>query len=109
MSWRVRYLAEAIEDFDSLDGSQKILVRKAIKKVEQNPLSKTEGGYGAPLGNKGNRNLNRFLKIKLRDAGIRVVYKLIRTDDEMLVIVIGMREDDEVYDIAQERANKYAL
>ena len=30
-----------------------------------------------------------FLKIKLRDAGIRVVYKLIRTETEMLVIVIG--------------------
>lgn len=50
-----------------------------------------------------------FLKIKLRDAGIRVVYKLIRTETEMLVIVIGARADDEVYETAQHRAKKNHL
>ena len=104
MIWQVKYFAEAAEDFASLDGNQKILVRKAIKKVQQNPLPRAEGGYGIPLGNRGNRNLANFLEIKLLGAGIRVIYKLIRTETEMHIIVIGMRRDEEVYDIAKKRA-----
>ena len=33
MSWEVRYLPEVLDDFRALDGSQRILVRKAIEKV----------------------------------------------------------------------------
>ena len=72
-------------------------------------MPKTEGGYGAPLVNKGNRDLTNFLKIKIRKAGIRIVYKLIQTETTMLVIVIGMREDDDVYEVALKRAEKYGL
>ena len=79
---------------------------KAINKVLQNPLPASEGGYGKPLGNKQGSDLAGFLKIKLKSAGIRVVYKLIRTETEMLVVVIGARADDEVYETAQHRAQK---
>ena len=83
------------------------MVVKAINKVLQNPLPVTEGGYGKPLGNKQGNDLAGLLKIKLRDAGIRVVYKFIRT--EILVVVIGARADDEVYETAQHRAKKNHL
>ena len=109
MSWNVKYLPEALDDFRKLDGSQKILVRKAIQKVCQNPLPETEGGYGNLLGNKSSTNLTGFLKIKLRGAGLRIVYQLIRQGDYMLVIVIGVREDEEVYEIAQKRISKHNL
>ena len=103
MKWEIRYLPEAEKDFKKLDQSQRILVRKAIKKVQQNPLPVSEGGYGKPLGGKGGRDLTGFLKIKLRQAGIRIVYTLIRTQTEMLIVVIGMREDSEVYETAARR------
>ena len=90
-------------------GAKKILVRKAIQKVCQNPLPETEGGYGKLLGNKSSTNLTGFLKIKLRGAGLRIVYQLIRQGDYMLVIVIGVREDEEVYEIAQKRISKHNL
>lgn len=109
MNWNVKYLPEAVEDLRKLDGSQKILVRKAIHKVCQNPLPQNEGGYGKLLGNKNNTNLASFLKIKLRGAGLRIVYQLIRCDDDILIVVIGAREDDEVYEIAQQRISKYHL
>ena len=107
MSWNVKYLPEALEDFKKLDRNQKILVRKAIQKVSQNPLPVTEGGYGKPLGNKGGNNLSGYLKVKLRGAGLRIVYQLIRQGDNMLVIVIGARADEEVYEDAQKRITKY--
>lgn len=107
MSWNVKYLPEALEDLKKLDGNQKILIRKAIQKVCQNPLPVTEGGYGKPLGNKGGNNLSGYFKVKLRGAGLRIVYQLIRQGNNMLVFVIGAREDEEVYEAAQKRITKY--
>lgn len=109
MNWELKFLPEAKKDLKKLAGNQRILVIKAINKVLQNPVSVYEGGYGKPLGNKGNNDLSGFLKIKLRNAGIRVVYKLIKTETEMLVVVIGARADDEVYDTAQNRSEKHKL
>ena len=103
MSWEVEYLPEANQDLKNLDGSQRLLVLKAIKKVQQNPISIYEGGYGKPLGNKNGSDLSGFLKVKLKSAGLRVVYKVVRQDDKMLIIVIGARADEEVYGIAQKR------
>mgnify|MGYP003304690429 CR=1 FL=1 len=109
MNWKLSYLPEAAKDLKNLDGSQRVLVAKAINKVLENPLPDYEGGYGKPLGNKSGNDLSGFLKIKLKNAGIRVVYKLIRTETEMLVVVIGARADSEVYDIARHRNQKYNL
>ena len=109
MIWTLKYLPEATQDFEKLSGNQKIIVRKAIKKTKNNPLPHNEGGYGIPLGVKGQRDLTNCLEIKLRGAGIRVVYKLIRTETQMLILVIGMREDENVYDTAVKRISKYNL
>ncbi|MBQ3762396.1 MAG: type II toxin-antitoxin system RelE/ParE family toxin [Clostridia bacterium] len=103
MSWKVIYLPEVEKDLKALAHNQVITVRKAINKVKENPLPQAEGGYGKPLGNKHGTNLTNFLKIKLRGEGIRIVYKLIRTETSMLVVVVGVREDEEVYEIAQAR------
>lgn len=96
MNWKVDYLPETEKDFKQITRQQVLRVRKAIKKVSQNPLPQSEGGYGKPLGHKRGINLTGYLKIKLKDDGIRVVYKLIRTETQMLVVVIGLREDEEV-------------
>ena len=109
MSWEVNYLPEADKDIAALARNQQIIVQKAIKKVKENPLPQSEGGYGKPLGHKHGTNLTNFLKIKLRGEGIRIVYKLIRTQTQMLIVVVGIREDDEVYEIAQRRRGKHNL
>jgi len=109
MNWKLKYLPEAAKDLKNLAGNQRLMVIKAIDKVLQNPLPISEGGYGKPLGNKQGNDLSGFQKIKLKSAGIRVVYKLIRTKDEMLVVVIGARADEEAYDIAKQRAQKNNL
>lgn len=107
MSWKLSYLPEAEKDLKALGGSQRILVLKAIKKVQQNSLPAEENGYGKSLGNYGSTGLAGLLKIKLRATGLRVVYKLQRTESEMLVI--GVRADEEVYDIAAKRAARHNL
>ncbi len=109
MNWELDYLPEVRKDIKNLSRNQQIVVDKAIKRVKTNPLPQEEGGYGKPLGNKQGINLTNMLKVKLRGEGIRIVYKLIRTETKMLVIVIGIREDEEVYEIAQKRRDKYRL
>ena len=109
MNWRLEYLPEVEKDLKSLDGSQRVLVVKAIKKVLQNPLPVDENGYGKPLGNHNNSNLAGFLKIRLRASGLRIVYQLRCTETSMLVVVIGVRADEEVYEIAQKRVIKHNL
>ena len=42
MNWKVAYLPEAEKDLKDLDGSQRLLVLKAIKKVSTNPLPMDE-------------------------------------------------------------------
>lgn len=68
-----------------------------------------EGGYGKPLGNKQGNNLSKFLKIKLKSFGIRIVYKLVKTETKMLVVIIGARDDDQVYDMAKHHIEKHEI
>ncbi|HJC25956.1 MAG TPA: type II toxin-antitoxin system RelE/ParE family toxin [Candidatus Eisenbergiella merdavium] len=109
MTWTIEFLDEAEKDLKKLDRSVRIQVVKGIRKVSQNPLSVQEGGYGKPLGNKTGNNLTNLLKIKFRDLGIRVVYKTIRLDNIMKIIVISARTDEQVYKEAGRRREKYGL
>ena len=106
MSWDIRFLKEATEDFNRLDGSQQKIVSKALLRVSQNPLPTSEGGYGKPLGNHTSSNLSGLLKIKLKAHGLRIVYQLVRVKRQMVVIVIGIRADGQVYSEAQTRVNR---
>ena len=105
MVWKIKYHTLAAEELAKLDGSVRKIVLKGILKVSQNPKPQSEGGYGKPLGNKGGNDLTGLLKIKYRDIGIRVVYKLVEDEltHEMFILVISARADNEVYDLAGKR------
>lgn len=101
--WKVIYNKEVEKDLKSLDNSRRIHVQKAINKISQNPVSIYEGGYGKPLGNKNGNNLTGYYKIKLLKLGIRVIYKLVKENNIMKIIVVSVREDDAVYQISVDR------
>lgn len=107
--FEVVFLKEAKKDFDRLDGSVRPVVAKALRKVASNPLPESEGGYGKPLGKKSGSDLAGLLKIKLKGFGVRIVYKLQRREGNICIVVIGVRNDNEVYREAQRRRQKYGL
>ena len=109
MTWNITYLPEARKDLASLDGSQRQLVRRMIAKTAVNPLPINEGGYGKPLGHRNDIDLTGLLKIKLRREGLRIIYKLLRSDSQMRIIVIGFREEKDAYKTAFLRRVKYNL
>jgi mRNA interferase RelE/StbE len=102
-TWIVEYTREAESDLKSLDRSQLLQVLKAIDRVSVNPLPNSEGGYGKPLGNRMSINLTGYLKIKLRNLGLRVVYSVVREKGIMRIIVISVRDDDAVYQLVKKR------
>ena len=101
MNWKISFLDEAVDDFSALDHSKQIEVAKALDKVKENPLPLQEGGYGKPLGG----NLAGCCKIKLKKSGIRIIYKIERVEQEMIIVVIGFRHNFDVYKIAEDRLN----
>ena len=109
MSWSVEFLEEAKKDLKRPDRGVQTRVIKGIKKVAQNPVSIHEGEYGKPLGNKNNTDLTGLFKIKYRDLGIRVVYRLEYTETMMKIIVISARTDEQVYKEALRRREKYGI
>ena len=106
MRCSVEFSEDAKKDRDALDGSVRKQVNNAIYSIAKNPLPRSEGGYGTPLGNKRGRDLTGLCRIKLLKLGIRVVYKVIRDKETMKIIVIAARSDEEVYEIATARTEK---
>lgn len=103
----LEWLDEAAEEYSYLDGSVKAIVLKAIIKVLKNPEPSSGGGYGKPLGNLSSSKLSGYNKIKIKSAGLRIVYKYIQTNNGMRIIIISAREDDYVYKQAEKRIAKY--
>ncbi len=81
-----------------LNRQQILKLQAKIIEIAANPLPKAEGGYGEPLA----KNLKGLLKFRF-DNDYRVVYQLIKTETLMKVIIIGLRSDLEVYQIAAHR------
>ena len=103
MNWKIELTACAKEDLNRFKGSNKKQIEKSILKVSSNPLPINEGGYGKPLGNHSSNNLSGFLKIKLRALGVRIIYKLVRVETKMQIVVISIRNDNRCYEEAEKR------
>lgn len=110
---RLSIKEEDLDDYDQVEfewiGKSNKTCVKDNKQSPKNPLPISENGYGKPLGNYKNAKLNGLLKIKLRNARLRIVYLLQKSESNMLIIVIGIREDEEVYEIASNKVTKHNL
>ena len=102
MEWKIEYIKEAQRDLKRLDPYNRKIVVKAIEKTAKHPLPPPEG-FGKPLGNHAATKLSGYYKIKLKDSGYRIVYGLIRQDSVMKIIVISIRDDEQVYKEAERR------
>jgi len=99
----------AEKDFKELDGSIKPIVLKYLKRLKNNADT-----MGEPLRNAQDTKLAGCRKLKLREAGIRIVYKILNEKVEVLdvvldvvkVLTIGKREDYKVYKTTQDRLEK---
>lgn len=103
MKYKVVVEKEVSKDIKKLRLSkdQIIALYQKIKRISENPHSKVDGGYGEPL--KG--PLKGLLKFRF-DHDYRVVYQLKMSNEEMQVIIVGLRKDKKVYKETLKRLNK---
>ncbi len=92
--YRLKFVPDALKEWQALDGSIKEPLRKALKKRLEQPHMP-----GAEL----HGNLHGCYKIKLRKQGYRLVYQV--EDDVLVVLVLAIdrREDLAAYHAAMLR------
>lgn len=85
-------------DFERLDNSQRKQVLKSLKRIED---------QGMKAGQALRGKLSDCRKMKHKRLGLRVIFKESEFGVEIIeIVVIGKREDSEVYRIAEKRLNR---
>lgn len=94
MTYSIKVHDDFVSEFSKLDSSIKQQLRKKLEKIIENPhIPKNRLGGG----------LHDCYKIKLRKAGIRLIYQVNDTEIYILLLTVGKREDNEVYDTTLTR------
>lgn len=94
LKYQLKFLPEALDEWNALDGSVKKVLRKALKKRLEQPRTP-----GAQL----HGDLRDCYKIKLRKQGYRLIYNVEDNVLVVLVLAIDKREDMAAYRSALER------
>ena len=92
--YRLAFENAALAEWNRLDGSIKEILRKLLKKRLVSSHAK-----GAEL----HGELSQCYKIKLRKQGYRLIYQVIDQQLIVLVISVGKRDKNAVYDAALKR------
>ena len=92
--YRLKFLPEALAEWNALDGSVKEVLRKALKKRLVQPRLP---------GSELDGSLRDCYKIKLRQKGYRLVYSVDDGAVVVLVLAVDKRENMAAYESALER------
>lgn len=93
MSFELGFLDEALAEWRKLDGSVRELFKKRLEERLSNPRVPASKLSGHP---------DRY-KIKLRSVGYRPVYEVRVQQLLVVVIAVGKRERNAVYNAADQR------
>jgi mRNA interferase RelE/StbE len=94
VTYALKFLPEALAEWQALDGSVKEPLRKLLKKRLENPHVPGGALHG---------DLQGYYKIKLLKQGVRLVYGV--EDDFLIVMVMAVdrRENSRVYQSTLDR------
>jgi len=93
MTYELVFLDEALKEWRKLDSVTREQFKSKLAERLQNPKIPSARLHG---------NKERY-KIKLRNAGFRLVYEVRDHQLLVLVIAVGKRERNEVYKVAARR------
>ena len=93
MSFDLRFKEEALTEWQRLDGSVREQFKKKLSERLVHPRFPAARLSGQP---------DRY-KIKLSSAGFRLVYEVRDAQVVVVVIAVGKRERNAVYDVAAKR------
>ncbi|MDA3787959.1 MAG: type II toxin-antitoxin system RelE/ParE family toxin [Desulfobacula sp.] len=93
MSYSLKFKKEALKEWRKLDDGLRNQFKRKLEERLQNPHVQT-----SRLSGKSNR-----FKIKLRNAGYRLVYEVRDSELVVVIIAVGKREANTVYKRASTR------
>ncbi len=93
MSYKLKFLPSALKEWNKLDKSLKLQLKKKLAERLETPHVTSAQLYG----------YSNHYKIKLRNSGYRLVYEVIDNELVILIIVIGKRERGAVYNTLKSR------
>lgn len=94
--YRLKFVPQALAEWEALDGSVKEPLRKALKKRLEQPHV---------AGSELHGSLQGCYKIKLRKQGWRLVYRVKHDVLIVMVMAVAKREDSVAYRLAAARLN----
>ena len=101
MTYQIEFILEAAQDYKSLDGSIKRKVDKKLDNLSKNPF------LGEHLGNKFGIDLTGFYKLYVDNKKIRIVYRLLAEEIEIIEVWgIGKRDKEDIYRLIGHRLKK---
>lgn len=99
MSYSLEFESAAKKEWDKLDSTIKTAFKEVLKRRLINPIVPKDRLHGT--------GKNECYKIKLRTFGFRLVYKVENNKLVLLVISVGKRENDNVYDNFHKRIKNH--
>ena len=100
MNYKVRLIPSAQKDFKKLDGREKLLVAKQMKKLASTPF------LGEELGKRAGIDLIGYYKLYADKKRLRIVYRCVGEALDIEIIAIGRREELEIYRKAEKRKDE---
>jgi mRNA interferase RelE/StbE len=101
MIYAIEFIPEAAADYKTIDGSVRKKVNKKMEELSKNPF------LGEHLGNKFNIDLTGFYKLYVDNKKIRIVYRLLGEEIEIIEVWgIGKRDKEEIYRLIGHRLKK---
>ena len=93
MIYKIKFTPISDKEFKKIDSSIKLQFKKELEKIIHKPrVPKNKlSGY------------NDIYKIKLRSSGYRLAYEVKDEQIVILVLSVGKREDNSVYDNLKDR------
>lgn len=93
MSYKLTFLPKALKEWKKLDtGISSQFKKKLIERLENPKVEKDKL-----------RSFDDVYKIKLRNLGYRLAYKVDDNEIMIVVIVVGVRDKNRVYNILKQR------
>lgn len=95
MTYELEFNSEAIKEWKKLDATIREQFKKQLEKRMLEPHVPSARLHGT--------DMNNVYKIKLRDLGYRLVYEVNDQTITILVLAIGKREKNQVYELIKKR------
>ncbi|BAS68400.1 type II toxin-antitoxin system RelE family toxin [Bathymodiolus septemdierum thioautotrophic gill symbiont] len=96
MRYKLEFNEQALKEWGKLNSTIKEQFKKKLKQILENPK----------IPKNRLRGYENIYKIKLRQSGFRLAYKVIDNRLVVYVVAVGKRDKNKIYNLLRQRSTK---